>query len=118
MQAVPELKNVVFDFQRTSATTRAIRLNGTIWRQLTNAPDSPEVASLADWGPGGLRPDLIARDMLSVVFDPDTPGYGRIAGRVASDEAYTIASRGYPSSPYPPSHHSRRSGRPWSKGVT
>ena len=91
MKAEPELKNVVFHFQRVSSTRRTISLNGVPWRVLANDLDSPEVDSMADWGPDGQHIETIARDLLSVVFDPDTPGYGRMAGRVSSDELYVQA---------------------------
>lgn len=91
LRAEPELKNVVFHFQRVSSTIRTISLNGSVWRQLENDLESPEVDSITDGGPEGRHTDAIARDLLSVVFDPDTPGYGRMAGRVSSDELYIQA---------------------------
>jgi hypothetical protein len=92
MKAQPELKNVVFHFQRVSATRRTICLNGAPWRQLANDfDDSPDADLMADWGPEGQGMDGIARDLLSVIFDPDTPGYGRMAGRVSCDERYIQA---------------------------
>lgn len=91
MKAEPELKNVVFHFQRVSSARRTISLNGILWRQFANDLDSPKVDSMADWGPDGQYLDTIARDLLSAVFDPDTPGYGRMAGRVSSDDLYIQA---------------------------
>jgi hypothetical protein len=91
MKAEPELKNVVFHFQRVSSTRRTISLNGVPWRLLANDLDSPDVDSMADWGPDGQHIETIAQDLLSVIFDPDTPGYGRMAGRVSSDEVYIQA---------------------------
>lgn len=91
MKAEPELKNVVFHFQRVSSTRRTISLNGVPWRLLANTIDSRDMDSMSDWGPDGQHIEAIARDLLSVVFDPYTPGYGRMAGRVSSDELYVQA---------------------------
>jgi hypothetical protein len=91
MKATPELRNITFTLKRLSPTLREVRLNGRPWLKFAHELSSRDIDSMADWGPAGLYPESLAERLLSMVFDAETPGYGRFAGQVASDAAYKAA---------------------------
>lgn len=80
-----------FGFRRVSPRARMFTINGDPWIIPGYRSNDKPIHPKADWGNGGEGAHYLAEQILSAIFDVDTPGYGRIRSRVTQSRPFQAA---------------------------